>query len=110
MTVLGSNPRARVDPRHPEAFAICDRCGFLYNHNALTWQYEWRGNQLTNTRFLVCKPCYDVPFELNRPKYLPPDPVPVLNARPPQWAAQEEGNGPNEDSVIQQLIDDGQVP
>ncbi len=94
MTVLGSNPRARVDPNHPEAFAICERCGFLYNHNALRWQYEWRGNQLTNTRHLVCSPCYDVPFELNRP----------------QWAAQEEGTGPNSGDVIQQLIDDGQVP
>jgi hypothetical protein len=111
MTVLGSNQRARVNTRSPEAFAICDRCGFLYNHVDLRWQYEWRGNNLTNTRFLVCAPCYDVPFELNRPKYLPPDPVPVLNARPPQWATEEEGTGPNPDiDVIQQLIDLDQVP
>ncbi len=111
MTVLGSNPRARVDERHPESFAICDRCGFLWNHVSLRFQYEWRGNQLTNTYHLVCPDCYDVPFELNRPKYLPPDPVPLRNARPPQWAAQSEGTGPNDNAdPIQQLIDDGQVP
>lgn len=112
MTVLGSNPRARVDERHPEAFAICDLCGFLRNHSDLRFQYEWRGNQLTNTHYLVCyDTCYDVPFELNRPKYLPPDPVPVKNARPPQWAAQSEGSGPNADGdVVQQLIDLGDVP
>lgn len=111
MTILGSNPRARVNERHPEAFAICDRCGFLWNHEELRFQYEWRGNMLSNTYVLVCKDCYDVPFELNRPKYLPPDPVPIKNARPPQWSAQSEGTGPNDNNdVIQQLIDEGQVP
>ncbi len=105
MTILGSNPRARVNPQHPESFGICDRCGFLYNLVDLHWQYEWRGNQLTNTRFRVCEPCYDVPFELNRPKYLPPDPQPVPNARPPQWAAQEAETGPNPDVPLQQWIE-----
>ncbi len=110
MTILGSNPRARVNPSSPEAFAICDRCGFLYNHSDLRWQYEYRGNNLTNTNFLVCDQCYDVPFQLNRPKYLPPDPEPVKWARPPQWSSQESGGGPNPNDAIQQLIDEGQVP
>lgn len=109
MTILGSNPRARVDERHPESFGVCDLCGFLWNLNALKWQYEWRGNQLTNTRRLRCRDCLDVPFELNRPKYLPPDPEPVKNARPAQWA-QEEGPVPPLDDPIQQVIDSGQAP
>lgn len=111
MTILGSNPRARVDERHPEAFGICDRCGFCWNHSSLRFQYEYRGNSLQNTYHLVCPDCYDVPFELNRPKYLPPDPVPVANARPPQWAAQSESSGPNASGdVIQQLINLDEVP
>ena len=33
------------------------------------------------TGFLVCRPCLDVPFELNRPLRLPPDPVPIKDPR-----------------------------
>ncbi len=102
MTILGSNPRARVDIRHPEAFASCDRCGFLYNLKDLRFQMAWRGNDLISTNWLVCTPCYDVPFQLNRPVYLPPDPAPVPNARPPQWASEE---GPEPANIpVQQLI------
>jgi hypothetical protein len=102
--ILGGFPHARVDPNHPEAFAVCDRCGFVYNIGNLKKQQEWRGNQLMWTGFLVCDPCLDVPFELNRPVVLPPDPPPVPNARPPNWVAQSEG-GPAIETA-QQLIGD----
>lgn len=88
MTVLGSNPRARVDTNHPEAFAWCDRCGFVYNISGLHKQHEWRGNNLVWTGYLVCTPCLDVPFELDRPIYFGPDPVPVRNARPSPYLGQ----------------------
>lgn len=106
MTILGSNPRARVSLRHPEAFAICDRCGFVWNHSDLRWQYAYRGNALQNTYYLVCAPCYDVPFELNRPLLLPPDPEPVQWARPPNWAAQSAGNNPAEGPIQQPIPGD----
>ena len=93
MSILGSNPRAPVDASHPQAQAICDRCGFLWHFDALQWQFQWRGTQLVNTRFLVCPDCLDVPQEQLRTIVLPPDPLPVLNARPPQWAAQEAEAG-----------------
>jgi hypothetical protein len=54
----------------------------VFNHVNLAWQFDWRGNQLTNIRVLVCKQCTDKPFELNRPIVLPPDPLPVQNPRP----------------------------
>jgi hypothetical protein len=72
---------ARLDPQRPAAFAICEKCGFLYNHRDLRWDMQWRGNKLEKTGFLVCPACEDVPNQTLRPKVLPPDPVPVLNPR-----------------------------
>lgn len=94
MTILGSNPRAPVDPSHPEAQAICDLCSFLWPHKDLQWQFQWRGTQLANTRFLVCPDCLDKPSEFLKTIILPPDPLPVINARPPQWTSQEAQAGP----------------
>ena len=74
--------RARVDPRQPRSFAICDRCGFLYNHNDLNWQLEWQGVQLLNLHLLVCRTCLDIPQEQLRTVVLPPDPTPTYFARP----------------------------
>ena len=111
MAYMGGNPRARVNPSHPEEWAICDLCGILRNHVDLAWQYEWRGNDLTNTWFLVCKDtCLDKPFQLDRPRILPPDPEPVKYARPPWWAQQEIGPHDGDPDPIQQYIDEGTVP
>lgn len=76
--------RARVDASDPRAFAYCDRCNFLYNHHTLRWQYEWQGTKLQNRRLLVCETCYDEPQEGLRVFTLPPDPVPIVNPRPPR--------------------------
>lgn len=75
--------RARTDETHPQAHAICDRCGFRYNLRDLRWQVDWRGPQLQNLRRLVCEPCYD-DYQPNgqRTFILPPDPIPVSNPRP----------------------------
>lgn len=73
--------RARVSTRNPQAFAICDRCGFLYNHIRLSWQFDYAGASLINKRILVCDTCNDVPQSQLRNIILPADPVPVQNAR-----------------------------
>lgn len=73
--------RARVSSRNPRAFAICDKCGFLYNHVNLRWQYDWRGASLQNLRLLVCDTCLDVPQQQLRAIVVPADPVPILNPR-----------------------------
>lgn len=90
--------RAKVDAKNPRAFAICDRCGLLYNHADLVWQWDWRGNVLANIRLLVCKlTCLDKPFEGYRPLKLPADPVPIKNPRPVQYAIDEGStNQPSE--------------
>ncbi len=94
MSICGLHGHAYTDPEAPEAYATCDRCGFLYNHSDLSFQWEWRGNQLTNIRLLVCRrTCYDEPFIFNKPIILPPDPVPIDDPRP-GWYAIQEGPPP----------------
>jgi len=73
--------RASVSSRNPRAFAICDRCGFLYNHHRLQWQFDYAGAGLINKRILVCSPCLDTPQNQLRSIVLPADPTPIENSR-----------------------------
>ena len=82
--------RARTSASNPQAHAICDRCGFRYNHVNLRWQYDWRGASMQNIRLLVCNTCYDVPQEQLRAIVVPADPVPVVNARTQDFVAAEQ--------------------
>lgn len=79
--------RATVDIGNQTAFAVCDRCGFLYNHNQLRWQFQWIGPRLQNIRMLVCDPCMDVPQEQLRTIVIPADPIPIMNARPENYVS-----------------------
>lgn len=80
---MGFAPKghARLDPQHPSAFAICDQCGFLYNHKDLRWEVQYFGTQIQRTGFLVCPTCWDEPNPQLQPKSLPADPKPILNPR-----------------------------
>ncbi len=73
--------RARVSARDPRAFAICDRCGFLYNHHTLSFQFEYAGAGLYNTQMLVCGRCYDTPQAQLKSINIPADPLPIMNPR-----------------------------
>lgn len=89
---MGSTSRkgqAQINPSAPEALGICDRCGRLFNLQALTYQYEWRGTTLQNTHLRVCGQCYDVPNEQMRAIILPPDPLPVYDPRVEPFAIDE---------------------
>lgn len=77
--------RASVNGTAPSAFARCDRCGFIYNHKALQFQFDYRGPRLTNLRILVCQPCYDKPQPQLKPIMTTQDPLPVINARPEDY-------------------------
>lgn len=78
--------RANISETRPEALAVCDFCGFIFNHNRLDWQMDWRGATIRNLGFLTCATCADV-YQQNgqRTVILPPDPVPIKNARPQQY-------------------------
>jgi hypothetical protein len=100
--------RAFVDPSSPRAFAVCDRCGKWYNHDALQWQYEWAGTQLINLGALVCETCLDEPQIQLKTIILPPDPPPVLNARVEPFSLDE--SGPTQELVAEIVTDQSAIP
>lgn len=76
------HPRyAETDPTAPRAWATCDKCGLIWNHYKLGWQYDWRGQQIQNTWILTCPNCLDEPQRQLGTIVLPPDPLPVMEAR-----------------------------
>lgn len=79
--------RAKVSTRNPEAFAICDGCGFLYQHSELRFQLQWSGNKLVNLKQLVCRRCNDIPQTQLRAIVLPADPMPIMNPRVQNYQA-----------------------
>ena len=81
--------RARISSRNPQAAAQCDRCGLVYNHVNLRFQFDWRGASIQNLRILVCDTCYDTPQEQLRAIVLPNDPEPIKNPRTTDYVAAE---------------------
>lgn len=92
--------RARVSARNPQAFGICDRCGFLYNHSNLQWQFDWAGASLINKRILVCDTCNDKPQEQLRAIVLPADPMPIINPRVQDYSNAETDYRITEDNTV----------
>ena len=83
---------AKIDSTSPRAAAVCDRCGFVYNHQDLQFQFDYRGRQLANIRILVCDECLDTPQPQLLPRLIPPDPLPIQNARTERYAEYETNN------------------
>jgi|ERR1700748_193434 len=81
--------RAKVSVSSPTAHAICDRCGCRVQHSSLSWQFQWSGTKLQNLRILVCPECLDTPQPALKTIIIPPDPIPIYNPRPEQYAIVE---------------------
>lgn len=60
----------------------------MYSLRNLKWQFQWQGMQLQNLRILVCTTCLDIPQIQLKTIILPPDPLPVFNPRPENYAAE----------------------
>jgi hypothetical protein len=84
--------RARTSAKNPQAHAICDRCGFRYNHVDLRWQFDWRGTSLQNIRLLVCDQCTDEAQQQLRAIVIPADPIPIVNPRIQDFVTAETNN------------------
>lgn len=72
-----------IDINNPDALGECDYSGFTFNRRDLHKQYEWRGNNLVWTGFMVGKPYMDKPNEQNRPPAVKDDPRAISDPRPP---------------------------
>ena len=101
--MMHGQQRAFANPRNIDPYAICDRCGMLYGHSTMAFQYVYAGNALVKTGLLVCQPCLDIPFQNNRPIKTGPDPVPIKDPRPAPWIQQEGYTDP----TIPQVWPDG---
>ncbi len=86
--------RYSPDPYAAKGRGVCDRCQFVYELDQLQYQYDYRGDTLTNTRFRVCYVCRDKPYEGNRPVKLPPDPLPLIDPRVEPLLAEENAGTP----------------
>src|SRR5579863_2216247 len=82
--------RVFVNPAHPDAWGTCDRSGFIDNQRNLSWQYEWAGQKLVNLKVLVTPDMLDKPQRQLGTIILPPDPLPIMNARPEQNNVEEQ--------------------
>lgn len=89
MAYASRSGRASTSPSNPRAFAVCDRCGIWTNWFRLRNQLEWRGAALLPTYIYVCPSCWDVPQEQLRAIVVPPDPLPIVQARVEPFAADE---------------------
>jgi hypothetical protein len=81
--------RARVNPSSPRAWGTSDRNGHISNHQDLCWQHEWAGNKLINLKILVSADELDKPQRQLGTIIIPPDPPPIMNARPEQYDIDE---------------------
>ena len=73
--------RAKISIRRPQAIGECDRCGFWHTRADMPRQFQWSGNRLFDTGFVVGNDCLDVPQQQFRTPILPPDPRPIINPR-----------------------------
>ena len=81
--------RAPVDPRNPRAWGTSDRNGMVGTHAKMRFQHEWAGTDIINTRVLVHPDELDVPQRQLGTIILPPDPMPIPNARPENYSIDE---------------------
>ncbi len=87
--------RANINARHPQAVAICQRCGFMYNLADLKWQFDWKFSpRLFNQGIQVCDSCLDDPQPSGRPIVLPPDPVAKEYPLPENYAGADNPISP----------------
>jgi len=80
---------ARTNPRWPQGWSTCQRCGFIANLVDLQWQQQWRGTQLMSINLQVCERCLDIPQRQLGAIILPPDPPPLLDALPEPYPVDE---------------------
>ena len=80
---------ARTNPRSPQGWSTCQRCGFVLNLVKLQNQHDWRGLQLMPLNIQVCPRCLDDPQRQLGSIVLPPDPEPLTQALPEPYAIDE---------------------
>lgn len=100
---LPHNLRAPVSIDKPEPVGISDRSGKMYFLRDMVWQYQWNGNALVRQNILVGYDEVDKPSEFLRTPILGPEPAPLPDARPTQYAVQNQGG--TTPPTVSQILD-----
>ena len=80
-----------IDVKSPRSVAVCDGCGMWTMHAHSVEKMEDRGGSVpVGTNLYVCGVCDDVPNPYYSKLVLPPDPVPIKNPRPENYALNPE--------------------
>lgn len=82
MRINSRGKYTRGKRNYPFAVGRCDYTGFIVKYTDLVKQYEYAGDGIYDTGYLVHKDFVDQPNPQNLVPILKLDPVPVLNARP----------------------------
>ncbi len=77
----------------------------ISNHEKMQWQWDWAGTKLVNKNILVSVDELDVPQEQLRTVILPPDPPPIMNARPEAYYIDEHTQRRQSDGTIRYQMD-----
>lgn len=101
--------RAEVNADSPQGWSTCDQCGWQTNLNKMSWEKQWYGPTLRNTGFLLCQVCNEKskPAPFLQTLILPPDPPPLMNARPENYDADENSYRALQDDDIRITQTDG---
>lgn len=84
------HPAGATNDPHDGPWSTCDRCGFVYSQVRLQFQFQYRGGVTPqNTGFLVCERCLDGLQYQRSLLIIPPDPMPIMNTRPENYAIDE---------------------
>ncbi len=81
--------RIHVDPSNPVSWGTSDMNGMIGPHNKMAFQWDWRGNDLVNLRFLVHPDEIDKPNRQLGNIVLSPDPPPKKYSRPENYDIDE---------------------
>jgi hypothetical protein len=100
------NGRAYVSPRNPRAFAICDNCGGLWNHDRLAFQRRYAGANIVQTATLSCPKCLDKVNPNLRAIRIDADPKGVFDPRPQQYS-DYSGDGRSTDGPVRLIYAGG---
>jgi hypothetical protein len=82
MRVRNHGKYTHMRKNNPRGIATCDYSGMMVAHKDLKPQYQYRGQGLVNTGFLVNPKFLDEPNPQDLTPLIKADPVPLINPRP----------------------------
>lgn len=85
MRVRNHGKYTHMSKNNPRGIARCDYSGFMVKHSTMKEQFQYRGQGLVNTGYLVDPKFWDEPNPQDLIPLIKADPVPLSKARPDNY-------------------------